>query len=227
MVVLLDTVGEVTFSQSFGYIDRGDDAGFLRLTKRFLASGAWLGFVPWVLTVHDTLRPIFGTWLGIHVRDTKFHGLAAQQTKAHQARQDNHLDILGYLEIVRKAKPDQFSESDLINMLTSNVFAGSDTTSISLRAIIHFILSSPDCLGKFQEELRDRTQAGLLSNPVRYEEAQAWPLLQAIMHESLRLHSPFAIHLPRVVPEKGLMVDGHYLPPGVSQHDNLLHLSRG
>lgn len=191
------------------------------MTKRFLASGAWLGFVPWVLTVHDKLRPIFGTWLGIHVRDTKFHGLAAQQTKAHQAREDNHLDILGYLEIVRKEKPDQFSESDLINMLTSNVFAGSDTTSISLRATIRFLLESPECLRKFQEELEERTEAGLLSNPVRFEEVQSWPLLQAIMHEALRLHSPFAIHLPRVVPEKGLMVDGHFLPSGVSRQAHL------
>ena len=214
-------MGEVTFSQSFGYIERGDDAGFLRLTKRFLASGAWLGFVPWVLVVHDTLRPIFGTWLGIHVRDTNFHGLALQQTKHHQARQDNHLDILGYLEAVRKEKPDQFSESDMINMLTSNVFAGSDTTSISLRAIVHFLLESPDCLRKFQKELKERTDAGLLSNTIRFEEAQSWPLLQAIMHEALRLHSPFAIHLPRVVPEKGLVVDSHFLPPGVSRQTQL------
>jgi benzoate 4-monooxygenase len=140
--------------------------------------------------------------------------LAAQQTKAHRAREDNHLDILGYLEIVRKEKPVLFSDSDLVNMLTSNVFASSDTTSISPRAIVHFILSNTNCLRKFQQELKSRTEAGLPSNPVCYEEERAWPLLQAIMDESLRLHSSFAIHLPRVVPEKGLMVDRYYLPPG-------------
>lgn len=149
------------------------------------------------------------------MRSVKFRALAAKKTKEHQVQDENHKDILGYLEDVRARRPDEFSEYDMISTITSNIFAGSDTTAIALRAMIWYLLSSPNSLERFQKELKERRAAGLISNPIRFHEAEAWPFLQAVMYESIRLHPPFAVHLPRVVPEGGLVVNGIFLPPGV------------
>jgi cytochrome P450 len=40
--------------------------------------------------------------------------------------------------------------------------------------------------------------------------------LQAYMYEALRLHPAIAMSLPRVVPQGGIEIDGHYLPTGTT-----------
>lgn len=213
----LDSITEITFSKSFGYVDNGDEHGIMALAKVVFSSGAWVGCVPWLYRIHHLVSPITGNWLGVTMRSVKFRELTAQKTKEHQVQDENHKDILGYLEDIRRQKPNDYSEYALISTLTSNVFAGSDTTAIALRAMIWYILSSPVCHEQFLRELKERIELGLISDPIRMEEAEAWPFLQAVMYESLRLHPPFAIHLPRVVPEGGLVsTDGHFFPAGVS-----------
>ncbi len=149
------------------------------------------------------------------MRSVKFRALAAKKTKEHQVQDENHKDILGYLEDVRAKKPDEFSEYDMVSTITSNIFAGSDTTAIALRAMIWYLLSSPHYLERFERELKERREAGLISDPIRFDQAEAWPFLQAVMYEAIRLHPPFAVHLPRVVPEGGLVANGIFLPPDV------------
>jgi cytochrome P450 len=206
----------MTFSSRFGYMDRGKDDGTLALAQVFLGSAAWIGYIPWLQTMEDILCPIFGRWLGMHIRTTKFRGLAAEKIREHEeSEHKNHNDILTHLQQVHAEKPDQYSESDIISTVMSNVFAGADTTASALKAIFWFLLTTPGYEVKFRRELEQRKRDGLLSDPVTFHEAETWPLLQAIIYESIRLHSPFGLHLPRVVPEGGLIANGIYLPPGV------------
>lgn len=100
--------------------------------------------------------------------------------------------------------------------MTTNVFAGSDTTSISLRAIFIFLIRHPRVLAKLRSELQARRAAGKLSSIVTAAEAEACPYLQAVIYESLRLHSPVAFMLDRDVPPQGMMLCGHHVPGGVS-----------
>jgi cytochrome P450 len=149
------------------------------------------------------------------MRSVKFRALASKKAKEHQASDENHKDILGYLEDVHRKKPEEYSEYDMISTITSNVFAGADTTAIALRAMIYYLLTNPHCLKKFLCELQERRGAGQISDPIRFAEAEAWPFLQAVMYEALRLHPPFAVHLPRIVPASGLVANGIFLPPNV------------
>lgn len=151
------------------------------------------------------------------MRSIKFRQLALEKTNNHQHQDDNHKDIVGYLQDVRNKKPDEFTEYAMVSALTSNIFAGSDTTAISLRAMIWFLLHNPDSWERFLRELRERRDAGLISNPIRFDEAESWPYLQAIMYEAMRLHPPFAVHLPRVVPKGGMVSNGIFIPANVSQ----------
>lgn len=172
--------------------------------------------MPWIYRIHHAISPITGNWLGVTMRSVKFRALAAQKAKEHQAQEGNHGDILGYLEQVRIDKPDEYSEYDMVSTITSNIFAGADTTAIALRSMIHYLCSSPQHMERFSRELSERSVAGLISDPIRMREAEAWPFLQAVMMEALRLHPPFAIHLPRIVPPGGLFVQDNFLPAGVN-----------
>lgn len=150
------------------------------------------------------------------MRSIKFRALASKKAKEHRDSDEKHMDILGYLEDVHRKKPDEYSEYDMVSTVTSNIFAGSDTTAIALRSMIYNLLANPQYHDRFLRELRERREAGQVSYPIRFQEAEEWPFLQAVMYEAIRLHPPFAVHLPRVVPQGGLVANGVYLPPGVS-----------
>ncbi|KIV92261.1 hypothetical protein PV10_06718 [Exophiala mesophila] len=210
----IDSITEISFSKRWGFIENGDVGGILALSKVVLASGAWIGVIPWLYHIHQFFAPVIGNWLGATRRSTEFGGLATRTIAEHKEQEHNHKDICTYLQEIRRKKPDSFSEHGLVDVLTSNIFAGSDTTAIALRAMIYYLLTSPEALKIFLDELNERHAAGSISEFTRFEEAEAWPYLQAVMYEALRLHPPFAINLPRVVPAGGLSVGEFFLPEG-------------
>ncbi|KAI8301864.1 Cytochrome P450 monooxygenase gsfF [Colletotrichum sp. SAR11_240] len=209
-----DVIGEVTFSKRFGFMDVGSDDGSFKQIENALQSAAWIGQVPWLYWLHDYFSPVIGTWLGIASRHGSLRKFAAREVAARQDRGSDHQDILGKLLAVHHDKPDQFDNSDLVSMATSNIFAGSDTTAISIRAIIYYMLKYPEAKRKLIEEVDTLWQQGKLSDPVTVAESEKMPYLQAAMYEALRLHPAVGMTLPRVVPKGGYEIDGRFMPAG-------------
>ncbi|KAF1989255.1 cytochrome P450 [Aulographum hederae CBS 113979] len=209
-----DIIGEVTFSKRFGFMDVGADDGSFGQIEGALRSAAWIGQVPWLYWLHDYLSPIIGNHLGITARHGSLRTFAAREVAARKDRGSDHKDILSKLFAVQKGKPDAFDDASLISMATSNIFAGSDTTAISIRAILYHLLKNPECLQKLLEEIDERFAQSRLSHPVSLAEADSMPYLQAVMYEALRLHPAVGMSLPRVAPRGGIDVDGMHLPEG-------------
>ena len=66
---------------------------------------------------------------------------------------------------------------------------------------------------KLQRELDEAL--GNDDDPVStFEQVKRLPYLEAVINESLRLHSTSGIGLPRIVPEGGLTVCGRFFPEG-------------
>jgi cytochrome P450 len=179
------------------------------------------GQIPWLFWLHDSLQPVIGNHLKVNARHGGVRNFAAREVAARKDRGSDHTDILSKLFAVQKDKP-EFEDSSVLSMATSNVAAGSDTTAISLRAMVWFLLKNPECKQKLVEEIDSRRKEGKLSDPVQLEEADQMPYLQAVMWEALRLHPAVGMSLPRVVPAGGTEFDGRHLPAGVS----LYHIRR-
>ncbi|KAI1465333.1 cytochrome P450 [Daldinia caldariorum] len=209
-----DTIGAISFSKPFGYVESGDDERiFLRLRKAFRCIG-WIKHSSTLFKVHQRLMPYIGNWLASNDRNTYFFELASKEIQARTNRDGDFKDIVSQLFSVQKAKP-EFNDTNLAFMMTTNVFAGSDTTSTSLRAIFYLLLKYPEKYNRLMEELESKRQAGELSNPVTFNEAEAWPYLQAIMYEATRLYPAVCDLLDRDVPEGGMTIDRYYVPGGV------------
>ncbi|KAF9870466.1 cytochrome p450 family protein [Colletotrichum karsti] len=209
-----DVIGEVTFSKRFGFMDVGSDDGSFQQIENALISAAWIGQVPWFYWLHDYLSPVIGNWLGITSRHGSLRQFAAREVDARQDRGSDHQDILGKLLEVHHQKPDQFDGSDLVSMATSNIFAGSDTTAISIRSIIYYMLKNPESKRKLVEEVDELWKQGKLSDPITVSQSENMPYLQAAMYEALRLHPAVGMTLPRVVPKGGYEIDGRFMPAG-------------
>jgi len=171
--------------------------------------------MPWIYWLNDYLTPVFGNRLGIAARHGSIRKFAAQQVDSRKEKDHGQYhDLLSRLFEVNKEKPNEMNENAVLSMATSNVFAGSDTTAISLRSIIYYLLKNPQCKKKFISEIDERKKGGKLSDPVKLEEANEMPYLQACMYEALRLHPAVGMSLPRVVPADGIEIDGKFLPAG-------------
>ena len=116
------------------------------------------------------------------------------------------------LELERIGKIDY---NDVRATLSSNIVAGSDTTGISLSAIIFHLLCSPRCMQQLRREIDDHATKGQLSDPITFHEAQQLPYLQAVIKEALRVHPATGQILSRIVPRGGAHLAGRFFPEGV------------
>ena len=129
-----------------------------------------------------------------------------------------------------------YSQTDVLFTATSVVAAGSDTTAVATAALFASLTGHPEVYAKLQKEVRcvgsgifrlrsetiayiqidDAFTDGTLSTPVPYSKAAQLPYLQACIKESLRVHPPIAMELPRIIPAEGMLLCGRFVPGGTS-----------
>ncbi|KAL4779050.1 cytochrome P450 [Aspergillus varians] len=211
-----DVIGELTFSKRFGFMDKSTDQGTFVHIESALQSAAWVGQVPWLYWLHDRLSP----WIGNHLKITNRHGLlrqiAAREVEQRKSSQGSHADILEKLIEVHRRNPDQFDTAAVLSMASSNIFAGSDTTAISIGAILYYLCRYPQYKAKLMEEISAEAEAGRIGRTnVPYKVAGKMPYLQACIHEGLRCHPAVGMSLPRVTPPQGITVNGKHIPGGI------------
>jgi cytochrome P450 len=95
--------------------------------------------------------------------------------------------------------------------------AGSETTASSLAAFFNNLLRHPHVYAKLKEEIRNtfKTEA-----EINLEIATSLPYLTACIEENLRVFPPAPIGFLRAIQKGGDIIDGRYIPEGVS--DSLL-----
>lgn len=125
-------------------------------------------------------------------------------------------DFISKFLAVQRENPANMSDKDIKASSIVNVAAGSDTTSITLTAILYYLCKNPAAATKLREELDTAIRVGSVSDPVTFREAQALPYLQAVIKEGLRVHSATGFIMPRVVPKGGRLIAGRHFPGGVS-----------
>lgn len=210
-----DVIGKVTFSKRFGFMDVGEDDGSFAQIHGAIRSASWLGQMPWLFWMNDFLSPVLGNWVAVNARHGSIRNFAVREMAARKDRGSDHKDLLGKLFDVGEEKPEEFDMNAVASMATSNIFAGSDTTGLSTRALVYYLLTDPDCKKRLIDEIDEKRRAGQLSDPVKLEEADNMPYFQACLYEALRCHPAAGMTLPRVVPNSGIEINGVMIPPKV------------
>jgi cytochrome P450 len=102
------------------------------------------------------------------------------------------------------------------------VLSGSEATPILMTAMMWNILATPRVYKRVMQEIRD---SGIIKSAADITAANTdkMPYMDAVIQESLRTDTPFATTIPRVVPAGGAMVDGYWLPGGVSPLFSMAH----
>jgi cytochrome P450 len=124
-------------------------------------------------------------------------------------------DFLSKLLRLHADNPEKVTMYDVFMACMTNIGAGSDTTGLSLSAVIYYLCKNPEVMRKLREEIDGLAKKGEISDPVTYGQAQNMPYLQAVLKEALRMHPATGLPLGRVVPEGGAVISGKMFPAGV------------
>ncbi|RYN42572.1 hypothetical protein AA0113_g5725 [Alternaria arborescens] len=229
-----DVIGELTWSKRLGFVEGNKDVdniiGFL---GKFFDYVAPVGQIP----ILDRLlwkNPIslFAQRIGL---DKRVHPvtLFALNRSSERATQVEKIKRFG-LSDDEKANPhgidllSKFAQAShdhefmddnrILSTCTSMVFAGSETTAISLSAVFYFLVKHPRVYLKLMQELDTAVADGTIESrsdkTVSWPEAQKLTYLDAVVQESFRLHPAPGLILERVVPKQGMQICGEFIPGG-------------
>ncbi|KAJ5643641.1 Cytochrome P450 [Penicillium longicatenatum] len=142
---------------------------------------------------------------------------ASNEKNVSGLSQPPHRDFLARFLEAKQEHPKIVTDNQVLSYTISNMNAGSDTTAISLRAILYYTLKHPRVSRKLDNELKVAYQENRISCPVSWKQSQEeLPYLDAVIKEALRLHPAVGLLLERVVPVGGLQLPngGPFLPAG-------------
>ena len=140
----------------------------------------------------------------------------AKQLERYHNKEFNTVELQDMLARFKRFKDGDLvmDENELLSHTSGNIFAGSDTTAASLRAIFYYLCRNPEAHRKLLAEIDDAERKGELSNPVTFAEAQNLRYFQAVIKEALRMHPAVGLLLERIVPRGGAEIKGVWLPEG-------------
>jgi benzoate 4-monooxygenase len=147
-------------------------------------------------------------------------GIAIARVSERLANPSDRVDLLARLMEGRDENGEKLGREELTAEALTQLIAGSDTTSNTSCALLYHCLSNPGVVRKLQKELD-----GALPDPdavPQFAQVRDLPYLDAVIKETMRIHSTSSLGLPRVVPPgPGITItssrdptDAHHFPQG-------------
>ncbi|KAF1928792.1 cytochrome P450 [Didymella exigua CBS 183.55] len=224
-----DVICELTYSKRMGFLDRGQDVENIISSLEWLLSyAAVIGQVP-ILDRLFLKNPV-RRWLSARgfipstpvavfasrrIEESKVKGSEKEVVVGTQSRRD----FLSRFREAHRKDPEFMSEERVLALTVANMFAGSDTTAISLRAIFYNLIRNPDKLAKLCAEFEELEATGTFErgNPlVAWSDVRELPYLGAVINESLRTHPAAGLPLERLVPAGGVQLSDVFVPGGTN-----------
>lgn len=215
-----DVIACITFGDRFGFLNSGlDPGGLIPALWNFTVTATLVGIYPWSNSVVYNLLSLFPTrgnaMLVKFVRGHILSRMESRSAQTHPTRSNlvRNPDFLDRLLDLHEADKRKVNMGVIETVGMSNVVAGSDTTSISLSAILYYLIKTPSALVKLRKELEavePKQENGIIS----LKKALTLPYLQAVIKEALRLHPATGLPMWRSVPAGGARISGYDFPEG-------------
>ena len=173
-------------------------------------------FPSWHQTLLTLLSKMSSEVKGTAFIDAYSNELITAQRHEKLTDAEGPSDFITKFLTAQRENSEKMTDKDIRVSIGANIAAGSDTTSITLSAILYHLCKNPRTMEKLREELDSASEEGRISDPITFKEARELPYLQAVIKEGLRIHPATAYTMPRIVPNGGKEIIGRYFPSGVS-----------
>uniref|UniRef100_A0A7N0V052 Cytochrome P450 n=1 Tax=Kalanchoe fedtschenkoi TaxID=63787 RepID=A0A7N0V052_KALFE len=135
---------------------------------------------------------------------------------------DKEKDVLDSLLDIMQDSNEVLTRNEMNHLLQDLFVAGTDTTASTLEWAMSEVLKNPEIYSKAKSELEQVTGKG---KPVQDADVALLPYLQAIVNETLRLHPPTPLLLPRKTLE-AVELSGFTVPKGAQVMVNAWAIGR-
>ncbi|VUC32403.1 unnamed protein product [Clonostachys rosea] len=241
-----DVIGELTYSRRLGFVDQGKDVDNVignlewllnyaapvrlsalvkKLTNTLLFQ---IGQIPFFdkLILKNPVRLLLAKWgfsnsaspVAVFARNRMLARVDPENLGDMKFDEDKgRRDFLSRFLEANQKDPEFISNDRVLALTVANMFAGSDTTAITLRAIFYYLMKNPADMTALLNELSQEEDAGNFTREdglLGWNEVRSLPFLNAVIKEALRCHPAVGLMLERTVPPQGLLVSGHHIPAG-------------
>jgi len=237
-----DIIGDLAFGQPFGMLENGKDIAPIQktpdgpisyapavevLNRRGEVSGT-LGCMP-LLRPYAKYLPDPFFYQGMEAVEN-LAGMAVARVSARLdsgPQNEQRVDLLARLMEGRDETGAKLGRAELTAEALTQLIAGSDTTSNTSCALLYWVLKTPGVIQKLQAELDAAVPQGTVVP--KHSQVRDLKYLQAVISETMRIHSTSSLGLPRLVPPgPGVEILGHHFPAGsvVSVPSYTIHHSK-
>ncbi|XP_054807052.1 cytochrome P450 71A1-like [Prosopis cineraria] len=199
------------FDAADGKSSFGDFARKVMVLMQAFSFGNFCPSLRWMDVVTGLIPKLNSTFREL---DAFFDEVLAQHKAAKRNDGGHESEKRDFVDILHKLQQDdlldiELNQSDLKAMIIDLFVGGSDTTSTALEWGFAELMKNPRALKKAQEEVRR-----VVGNKSKVEESDVRQMkyLECVVKETLRLHPPGALSVPRET-TSGVTLGGYYIPP--------------
>ncbi|KAK7178809.1 cytochrome P450 [Paraphaeosphaeria sporulosa] len=211
-MMTFDIIGDLAFGETFGGLQSGKVHIWIERITGAMTQGALADCFKRFPTLAKIVLTLFPGAIKKAIEDTKINErYSIELVRKRIERETNRKDFL--TRILEQRDPKETSDVQIAAHASDFVLAGSETTATALSTIVYYLLHTPDAMAILKCEIMSsfKTYAEISAastNNLKY--------LRAVILEGMRMYPPLPFALPRVVPEGGDIVDGHYVPAGTT-----------
>ncbi|OJD34098.1 cytochrome p450 monooxygenase [Diplodia corticola] len=199
-----DVMTQLAFGEPGGFVDGSADdvaTDMLDGMQKGIDAIGILCQMPWVLGILMALATVIPTPM------STFNGWAAKSLERRMKMKNPKPDLIGHL-IAETAPDDKKGQHMLFTDSRVIVSAGSDTTASAISEILIMLALRPTYVSALRAEM-DPVFAGTTDE---YSCQKAYPVLDSLINETLRLYPPVLFGSPRVTPPGGLKIGDVFVP---------------
>ena len=210
----LDIIADLTFGESFYGLEGDNEHSWI--LGFFL--GAKFGSVRNSLSRYHPLDKIFG-WIFLRLtaknRATSWRIATDKISRRLEmgdlgpTRSDFITPVVGRLD---ETQQKGITRKELNTNGLAVVIAGCQLPTVALATATYLLMRYPETLALLVKEIRTSFNS---EAEITVQSTMNLPYLTAVINETLRIHHPTPINLPRIIPAGGQVVDGTWYPEGV------------
>ncbi|KAL8906323.1 MAG: hypothetical protein Q9207_002098 [Kuettlingeria erythrocarpa] len=201
-----DIIGDLAFGEPFGCLEAAKYHPWVALVFRSVWAVSVMGSIkqfPW-------LDMLFECFLGRLMRRalTDHAQLAVDKVDRRLACKDDRVDFLGTI-LKHSGTEREWTRDEIYSNSNLLIMAGSETSASAMSGCLYHLAKAPRVLKELKDEIHGSC---VTESEITFKAVANLPLLDAVLHESMRLYPAQPIFTPRVIPNGGRTIAGLYVP---------------
>ena len=203
-----DITGDLGFGQSFDCLQEGKYHEWIEMSFKFLKANAFIAAVRFYPSLWKLL--LFCLPKSLMEDQKKHYQFAIDRVQRRLETKTKERDLMTHM--LAEEDENGMTRSEIEANFNIIIIAGGETTATALAGITNYLMRHPLVYSRLVKEIRTMYKT---EEEITFSSLQQAFYLNAVIEEGLRMAPPVATGAPRVVPEGGDFVCGHWLPGGV------------